>query len=185
MRYDQLLKLIDLLKPQRIVEIGTWSGDNAIRMIQRAQRHHKTIEYYGYDLFEDATELTDKFEFNVKPHNTEQSVFDKITKNCPDALIQLFKGNTRQTLKNNPPQGDFCYIDGGHSIETIASDYRYCSHIPVTVFDDYYLHDERGECPDIEIVGCNKLISSLTGCVVLPEADPVKGGGLTALVLRI
>lgn len=185
MRYDQLLIAIDLFKPSSIVEIGTWSGDNAIRMIRQAQKYHMNVQYFGYDLFEDATQETDELEFNVKPHNTEQSVHDKITQACPDSIVVLYKGNTRDTLKANVPMGEFCYIDGGHSIETIASDYEYTKHIPVIVFDDYYLPDNTGLCPDTTIVGCNKLVDSMQGVTMLPVADPVKGGGLTALVLKI
>ena len=185
MRYDQILQLIDLFRPSVLVEIGTWSGDNAIRMIKTAQKHHKDIAYYGYDLFEEATADTDKTEFNVKPHNTEQSVRAHILDHCPNAFVSLIKGNTRDTLRSHPPQGEFCYIDGGHSLETIASDYEYTKHIPVIVFDDYYLPDNAGLCPDLSIVGCNRLVNGLQGVRMLPEVDPVKGGGLTALVLKI
>lgn len=185
MRYDQILKLIDVFKPQRLVEIGTWNGENAIRMLKQALKYHNTVEYYGYDLFEEATDQTDAEEFNVKPHNHEHKVRQKILDSCPNTFVSLVKGNTRETLRTNPPNGDFCYIDGGHSLETIASDYHYCKHVPVIVFDDYYVEDTAYNCPDVETVGCNKLVSSLTGCVVLPDADPVKGGGLTKLVLKI
>jgi len=185
MRYDQIYKLIDLFKPKSIVEIGTWSGDNAIRMIQAAQRHNPNIEYTGYDLFEEATSETDALEFNVKPHNSRDVIADKIQQYCPQATVKLIKGNTRETLKAHPPMGDFCYIDGGHSLDTIANDYQLTSHIPIIVFDDYYIADAQGICPDLNIVGCNKLVSGLTGCAVLPDADPIKGGGLTQLVVKI
>lgn len=185
MRYDQLLIAIDLFKPKSIVEIGCWNGDNAIRMIRQAQRHRKEITYTGYDLFEDATAETDEYEFNIKPHNNHHTIQEKIAENCPGAKVRLIKGNTRETLKTHPPVGQFCYIDGGHSIETIASDYQLCSHIPMIVFDDYYLPDNTGLCPDIAIVGCNKLIEGLPGVRMLPMVDAVVGGGLTALVLKI
>jgi len=184
MRYDQILKVIDLVKPKSIVEIGTWSGDNAIRMIFQASRHHPQITYTGYDLFEEATAETDAVEFNVKPHNSVDNIRNKILHYCPNAQVNLIKGNTRETLLSHPPTGDFAYIDGGHSIDTIAMDYRACKHIPVILFDDYYVQDVNG-LPDTNIVGCNQLIESLRGCIVLPDADPVKGGGFTKLVLKI
>lgn len=185
MRYDQILRLIDLFKPRVIVEVGTWCGDNAIRMIQTAQKYHDTIEYVGYDLFEEATAETDALEFNVKSHNSRDAIADKIQSYCPNATVKLIKGNTRETLKAHPPQGDFCYIDGGHSLETIANDYQGCMHIPVIVFDDYYSPDEHGRVPDINQVGCNRLVSGLMGCAILPDADPIKGGGLTQLVVKL
>jgi hypothetical protein len=185
MRYDQILKVIDLIKPQSIVEIGTWSGDNAVRMIRQASQYHPSITYTGYDLFEDATAETDAEEFNVKRHNQMAYVKEKILDNCPNVKVELIKGNTRQTLLTNPPKGDFAYIDGGHSLETIGKDYAACRHIPVILFDDYYAEDSAYQCPDTNVVGCNRLVSQLQGCIVLPDADPVKGGGLTKLVLKI
>ena len=179
MRYDAIYSLIDVFKPKIIAEIGTWNGHNAVRMIQAAQKHHSDIAYIGYDLFEDATDETDALEFNVKPHNTIDAV--RATIEATGARVILHKGNTRQTLKDHPPIADFMFLDGGHSVETIASDYHYSKHIPVIVFDDFY----DGREIDLNLVGCNKLVSSLSGCVVLPDADPVKGGGFTKLVLKI
>ena len=77
----------------------------------------------------------------------------------------LIQGNTTITLpaflKNgiNPP--DFIFIDGGHSIETIASDWKHICEIvgpeTVVVFDDYYVLHSR-EAPEN---GCNYTIDSL------------------------
>jgi predicted O-methyltransferase YrrM len=184
MRYDQILKVIDLVKPKTIVEIGTWSGDNAIRMIRQASQHQSKITYIGYDLFEEATAETDAVEFNVKHHNNVNDIRKKILHYCPNAEVNLIKGNTRETLLSHPPVADFAYIDGGHSIDTIAMDYRACRNIPVIIFDDYYIQDEKG-FPDTNLVGCNQLIDSMNGCFILPESDPIKGGGLTKLVLKI
>src|SRR3990167_6449628 len=97
-RYGKLLSAIDLFKPQSIVEIGTWNGQNAIRMIRQAQKYHKKVAYVGYDLFEEASDTTDAEELNVKAHFSENDVECDIKKACPDAEIQLIKGNTRDTL---------------------------------------------------------------------------------------
>ena len=180
-RYIQLLNAIELFKPQSIVEVGTWSGDNAIRMIKQAQRHHKKIDYVGYDLFEEATSTTDAEELNVKKHYSVAEVEGKIKAACPDANVHLIKGNTRETLKS--VAADFCYIDGGHSVETIAHDHAACSGSAVIIHDDYYVADTTGGMPDVSLYGCNNLVETLSNGWVLPIADKVKGGGYTQFVL--
>jgi len=58
--------------------------------------------------------------------------------------IKLFKGNTKETLPDNISQVspvDFVYIDGGHSYETVKSDYLNVKPVLKTgttvVFDDF------------------------------------------------
>ena len=182
-RYSQLLHAIDLFKPQTIVEVGTWNGQNAIRMIQQAQKYHKNVVYVGYDLFEDANSTTDTEELNVKAHHTAHGVECDIKKACPAADVQLIKGNTRDTLKNI--QADFVFIDGGHSIETISHDYEACKDSNVIIMDDYYVPDGDDRIPDTLKYGCNQLVDMFTCGVVLPLADPVKEGGLTQMVLLV
>ena len=71
----------------------------------------------------------------------------------------LVAGPTEKTLQefveNNTRKFEFIYIDGGHSLETIDSDWRYCEKIlsdkGVIVFDDYYLNDvTRGARPLVD-----------------------------------
>lgn len=180
-RYSQLVSVIDLVKPKSIVEIGTWRGQSAALMIQAAQKHHKTIEYIGYDLFEEATAQTDEEELNLKKHYTVDAVAQFILSHCPNARINLIKGNTRKTL--NPVAADLCFIDGGHSLETIANDYERCKGSKVLVLDDYYTEDEDGAIPDLSKYGCNRLVDSLPGIVHLPIKNIVRTGGLTQFVM--
>jgi predicted O-methyltransferase YrrM len=181
-RYDQLLELIDEHKPKSIVEIGVWNGANAIRMIKRALRYNTKITYTGYDLFEEATPRTDTEEFNVKGHNRERAVAAYIKAETGIVPV-LVKGNTRNTLV--PTFADFVFLDGGHSIATIASDYERVRNSKVVVLDDYYTSDGVG-CPDTAKYGCNKLVSSLAiPFDILTVKDPIKGGGFTQLVVVI
>ena len=116
MRYEKLIHFIDLFEPRTICEIGTWNGDNAIRMIRAAQKHHSAITYVGYDLFEDATSETDEKEFNVKPHASLHEVQSHI-ESMTGANVTLIKGDTNDTLTDGV--FDFVFIDGGHSLATI------------------------------------------------------------------
>lgn len=182
-RYEQLAHVIDLVKPQSIVEIGTHSGKSAVMMINRAKQYREVVEYIGFDLFEEATDETDKEELNIKAHHSVESVEGFIKMKAPSAEVLLVKGNTRQTL--NHIEADLAFIDGGHSLETIANDYEKCKGSKVIVLDDYYTEDENGNIPDLELYGCNKLVETLPNALVLPIRNIVKTGGLVQMVLVV
>ena len=185
MRYTQIIELIRKYQPLKLLEVGTWRGQRAEEMILEAMKHHASVTYLGFDLFEDATEETDAKEFNVKKHYEKDVVRNYLRQKFPVCDIQLVRGNTNETLKGFKGEYDFAFIDGGHSIETIQNDGDNTAHIPIRVFDDYYIEDEIG-CPDITKVGCNQYIESLKSkykIEILPDADPIKQGGKTQLVL--
>jgi predicted O-methyltransferase YrrM len=177
-RYDTILELINVFKPQSIVETGTWSGRNAHRMITEAQKHHKDISYTGYDLFEDATSETDAQEFNVKPHNKMADVESALR--GTEAKIHLVKGNTRQTLQSYT--ADLAFIDGGHSLETIEHDYQALKGCNLIILDDFYSADSQGRMPDISKVGCNLLVERLPHAIIR-GTDQVEGGGIVNLAV--
>ena len=172
MRYDQLLDLVSGYKPEAILEVGTWNGFRAAAMLSRVPR----AKYYGFDLFEDATEETDAEEKNVKPHHSLASVRHLLS----PYNAQLFKGNTRETLKEFNEPVDFVWLDGGHSVETIRSDWENIQRCLLpsacVLFDDYYTGDI-----DTDKFGCNAIVRDLTH-VVLRQADPVAGGGWVQMV---
>jgi predicted O-methyltransferase YrrM len=182
-RYDQLIHIIDLVKPRTIVEIGTQAGHSAVKMIQRAMKYRKSIQYVGYDLFDEATKETDEAELNIKPHYAVEKVEGYIKQNCPGAEIHLIKGNTRQTLKNIV--ADLCFIDGGHSVETIANDYEKCKGSSVIVLDDFYTVDKDGKVPDLNLYGCNQLVSDLPNALILPVVNEVRTGGNVQMVMAV
>jgi len=179
-RYDHLLELIDEHKPSSLVEIGVWNGANAIRMINRAKQYHskEQITYTGYDLFEDMTEELDAKEFNVKGHNSARAVAAYIRAETGIVPV-LIKGDTNDTLKEGVA-ANFVFLDGGHSVETIGSDYDKVQNARIVVLDDYY-----SDGPDTARFGCNRLVDSLVGksIEILPTRDPVRGGGYCQLVV--
>lgn len=183
-RYEQLLTIIDLVKPKTIIEIGTYDGHNAIRMIDQARKHKADITYIGYDLFEDMNESIDKEEFNVKPHVDAAVVAERLKNACPGTVITLIKGNTRETLKN-PIRADLVFVDGGHSRETIANDYAAVKNSSVVVLDDFYLPDNSGAIPDTSKFGANFLVWELANAFVLPMEDAVAGGGVVAMAMLV
>ena len=159
-RYVNLLFQILKKRPKKILEIGVYNGRRAIQMIEAAKVFNKDIEYHGFDLFEGLTE---------KIHNIEASKFpgtlDKIKRLLNNhAKIFLYKGFTKDTLKFfslKEVNIDFIFIDGGHSVKTIESDFYYSLKIAeknaYIVFDDFY---ENGTI-DTTKFGSNKIFEKL------------------------
>ena len=153
-RYAQLLDVIDEVKPESICEVGTWNGYRGLQMIQQAQKHNKNISYTGYDLFEEMDAYTMAKE--VSKWSPSLKAVGTLMKPV-GAKIELIAGNTKITLNNHTPSADFYFIDGGHSEETIANDWKCVSESmkkdSVVIFDDYYLNKDDA--------GCKRLVDSL------------------------
>ena len=77
--------------------------------------------------------------------------------------VRLIGGDTQTTLKKfikSKKKIDFIFVDGGHSVKTILSDWENVKKImskkSIVIFDDYY--------DDTEIIkkyGCNKVINDI------------------------
>ncbi len=200
-RYIDLCGMVETYKRKNILEIGTWNGDTACAMIQAAFKNSDVVHYTGLDLFEDASDETDQKEFNVKSHHTIKSVKLKLNelakaygKEGKTLTYYLMKGDSKENLQvlkepsvcnlhNIKP--DFVFIDGGHSEETVRSDYELCKDIPVIVMDDYYTEDTEGRIPDDEFQGVNKIFKELGGTdrtgqqrrIIISTGDRVAEGG--------
>ena len=121
----------------------------------------KDVHYYGFDLFEDSNKSIIKRERS----KTASRINDILKLLSKHAKVFLFKGFTKQTLKRfakkNKARVDFAFIDGGHKVETIASDYYYCKRIckkkSIIVFDDFYSLNQ----PNTKKFGSNKIFFKL------------------------
>lgn len=165
-RYRTLLRLFYRQRPRVVMEIGTHRGKNAWQMIHTANVFHPMpeIEYIGFDLFEQLGPDELKDEFSLQPAPCEQV---KAVLASTGASVRLFQGFTRDTLPRfardpaRPREIDFVFVDGGHSVETIATDWSWVrglmSRQTLVVFDDYYLNDDS-EVPGL---GCQRLIDGL------------------------
>jgi predicted O-methyltransferase YrrM len=162
-RYADLHRLIHDNRCRRLMEIGTWNGLRATAMIDTAALHHPpgSIEYIGFDLFEDQTEEDVHLESSKRPP-AEEVVRRRLE--ATGARFRLYKGNTRDTLPRHLRElgePDFVFIDGGHSIQTIRSDWDCVARImgphTIVVFDDYYENSEA-ELPGL---GCQALVAGL------------------------
>ena len=162
-RYADLFSTLHAGRCRRIVEIGTWDGIHAEQMIQTAALNHslKDIDYFGFDLFDEMTDEALKGEFSKWPPSYD-NVNRKLT--STGANIRLHKGNTRTTLPEAIKvieTADLVFIDGGHSIETINSDWNNVKQLmtssTIVIFDDYYSNSEA----DVEGLGCQTLVDHL------------------------
>jgi hypothetical protein len=156
-RYEHLFTEIDKAKPRKIMEIGTWDGEHARQMVERAKIHNPDVEYYGFDLFE-ASSILEKESQGGKgsPTTGRRRGIEEIQKNleATGAKITLVKGDTNVTLQETSlPVMDFVFIDGGHSPQTIQNDWDNVQKVmglhTVVIFDDYYQDDEKAGCKAI------------------------------------
>jgi len=157
-RYANLAAEVHRLKARNILEIGTHMGRSAVEMIRAASEHRPAaaVRYYGFDLFGPAPEH-ERTARTVAPAMSE--VYR--TLQPTGAGIYLCAGDSRQTLPRQLPPlpiMDLIFIDGGHSAQTVASDFEHCRHLagPATpiILDDYWSYPEGG---------CNALVDRLMG----------------------
>ena len=205
-RNEMIHKLVAHYKVTNILEIGTWSGARAIKMASALfEAGVQKVHYTGFDLFETATEQDDETEKNVKKHYSEDDVkgflfnfAETAVKNGREFTYHLLKGNTNETLKilknkdycnTHNIKPDFAYIDGGHSVDTIRSDYNAVKHLPIVLFDDFYTAVDGQEAPDTTKFGCNEIIEKDINDkylkAVIPTNDFIVGGGITNLAIVI
>ena len=139
-RYKPMYADIVRLEPKSILEIGTNDGLNAVRMMRLATAANSQARYFGFDMFEKLDEGRFRREFALRvPSKTR--VADHLRRNGI-RNFRLYAGDSQVTLAQTElPLMDFIFIDGGHSQETVASDWRNCQRLmherTIVYFDDY------------------------------------------------
>lgn len=124
------------------MEIGVHNGWGARHMITAAKRGDMQVEYYGFDTFCGTPKNEPEPNQNFVVSNIKE--IRKILSNL-NVRFHLYKGNTQKTLPRevpNLPRMDFIFIDGGHSYETVESDWKNVKKLmhdgTCVVFDDYH-----------------------------------------------
>ncbi|MFT7644522.1 MAG: putative O-methyltransferase YrrM [Candidatus Paceibacteria bacterium] len=171
-RYHHLFDEVVKNKAATILEVGTWNGVRALQMIETAQKNtSETINYIGFDLFEDLTNEIFLRELSKKPPS-QNDVEQKLLKT--GANITLIKGNTLETLPEyikNAPKVDFIFIDGGHDVATIQSDWDCVNKLmhdeTVVIFDDYWRNRKTESAgPTVDTID-----TDIYNVEILPEID--------------
>jgi predicted O-methyltransferase YrrM len=170
-RYHYLYDAIRALRAKSILEVGVWNGKRGVTMIEEAQKWNSEISYYGFDLFEDLGETGYVAELSKRPP-TESEVTALLQRT--GANIRLFRGNTLETLPQavpTLPKVDFVFIDGGHSVDTIANDWKYIQEVmhehTIVIFDDYWRNRTDAGCKTI----VDSIDQSQYTVEILPEID--------------
>lgn len=190
-RYEALYTVLETLIAERrsgitVLEVGTYDGRRAAALATFWTAQSGTpFTYIGFDLFEDMDPRTNTAEFSKPTHPPAEAVA-RATILAATPRVTLVKGNTRDTLPAFVAARvaaksviDLMFIDGGHSLETVASDWA--ALVPLVtpethvLFDDYY-----GNRAD---VGCKVLVTALQAdpqfvVKILPAVDTVAGTGL-------
>jgi SAM-dependent methyltransferase len=166
-RYKRLARLAQEVAPSSILEIGVWRGDRAQSFIEAALRGGATsVQYFGFDLFEAMPTSLAAAEASRSTRNpTREEVERRLARFDPEQVRStLIAGNTLETLPQacaTLPPIDFAFIDGGHSYETVTSDWECVKKVlrpgGVAVFDDYI----EGPGPHPEGFGVNAAVAEI------------------------
>jgi len=175
-RYDYLVEYIKKHKCKNILEVGTWNGLNSTRMLNAAcsqANSSSDINYWGFDLWELMNDDIFDKEYSKRP--PKMAIVKERLKKL-GCNINLYQGDTIDTLKQfkesniNKLNLDFIYIDGGHSFDTIESDWDnikgFINANTQVIFDDYYIYTSPDPTANVgedlqPTFGCSKLIDSL------------------------
>ncbi len=158
--YRPLFEFLQRHPVRRILEVGTHDGQGALAMLRASPVPTRQMEYFGFDLFEPQDDFEAAREFSIGYHRPPDVETVRARIAASGARVTLVKGDTRKTLPlAGLPMMDLIYIDGGHSLETVASDWEACRRWvgPETVvfFDDYF--------EEMPFVGCQTLAERIRG----------------------
>lgn len=165
-RYRTLLDIVYKNRIKTILEIGVYTGRRAVEMIRTAGVYNQPgdITYFGFDLFEEMNDEILRSQLSKRP-DALSAVRHKIEQT--GARVFLYKGFSEETLpkfistKDDYSPIGLVFVDGGHSIETISSDWENVRNLlsenTIVIFDDYYV-----DCPNLtDRFGCNYVIDAL------------------------
>ena len=167
MRYDYLLEIIKITKPESIIEIGVAKGVNAVKMVRAAGFN---VEYTGYDVFDYSDKEWHHMVGNGKESKSVKHIRAQVEPLCSETT--LVKGMTQDTLWKEPKDADFVFLDGDHRVEAIKGDFESVKGSKVVVFDDYYIDGKHSEY-EIDKFGCNQIVDELGDCFITPVTQKV------------
>lgn len=166
-RYEYLTDIINIVKPETIIEIGVARGENAQRMIQAAGFN---VEYTGFDVFDNTDKEWHKLVGNGKGVLNEEQIKSKLEPMC--SQVSLVKGFTQETLWAQNYTADLVFIDGDHRSSMIIGDHKAVDGSKVIIFDDYYMAPNGDFSPPD--FGCNIVVDDLDWKIITPPTRKLK-----------
>jgi predicted O-methyltransferase YrrM len=150
---------------KRILEIGVYTGENAVRMVETAIEttpDPREIEYYGFDFF-----------FNTSSHQVGRQL-ERL-----GCTFALFEGDTLETLPNavaSLPKMDLIFIDGGKSFAEATSDWQNAERL---------LHDRTAVfVHNANFPGVRRMLGQVSREAYRVEIFRVPSEGSVALITR-
>ena len=155
LRYWRVERCIARRRATRILEVGVHRAERAERFIAAARRGARDVHYWGFDLFAELA-TADKLRAEAMPGGRPLGLTDVEARlRSPGVHVELVAGDTRETLPQHVPmigQVDVVFLDGGHSYETVKSDWESTRQLlhpgSVVFFDDYIVG------PAADALGC-------------------------------
>ncbi len=161
-RKNYILKYIRKNKPKTILEIGVFNGAFAKRMLLSATNSgNESISYTGVDLFEDLSSEVYKKEISLWA--SKKDLVHKDLSKIKNTKISLLKGYSSDILPllDGKIKFDLILIDGGHSYETVNTDFYFARNLVslngAIFFDDYV--NKQGVIKDG--YGINKVVDDV------------------------
>ena len=156
-RYEYLYWHLRRNPARNILEIGVYRGVRSREFVKAclAKLPASEVNFYGIDLFELYKESDPDFinkEFaQYKPPLSREEIRAVLGQLLPQSNTHLFAGRSDHVFARHlhtMPQMDFIFIDGGHSLDTIQSDFECCSKLisptGAIFLDDYWLSRDAG-----------------------------------------
>ena len=146
-RKNFILRYVKKNNCTSILEIGVFNGNFAERLLKTACKSSpdSKINYLGIDLFKEGlTQDKHATEVSLYP-NTLSEVQRRLSK-LKNTEVKLIQGDSTTVLPliAKHLKFDLIHIDGGHSFETVQSDWKNTMELidssTVVFFDDYTNH---------------------------------------------
>ena len=149
---------------RKIMEVGVFSGENALKMVETAilNVEPSSVEYFGFDFFSNYTK-------SDIAHRLEKT----------GCKFTLFEGNTVDTLPQaikSLPKMDLIFIDGGKSFEVASSDWRYSK---ILMHDETAIFVHNADFP-----GVQKMVDNISREEYFVEIFHAPSEGKVALINR-
>ena len=141
---------VEVIKPELIIEVGTWKGRSAINMAKKIQELNLNSEILCIDTWLGSPEHWSQEQWreslrlkNGKPDLYDTFIHNVISSNCQKYItpFPITSEAAYFVLKEFGIKSDFIYIDAGHEYESVSRDIRmYWSLLTengVMILDDY------------------------------------------------
>ncbi|QLB14269.1 methyltransferase [Mannheimia granulomatis] len=149
-----LNSIFDYLKPQRILEIGSFEGRSTVFFIEKALEYQPNVEITCIDSWEGGAEHAGVWNMGQVEQNFVHNI--KLTiEHYPTATVHKKRGYSHSRMIDLLANGyegyfDYVYIDGSHEAPDVLFDallaHRLVRQGGVISFDDYlWSPDNEGE----------------------------------------